>query len=181
MKFLTILLTVLACNNAPSSTTTSTEQGASSPTATVAATSDTLIPAQYADGKMVKVQKSEDAWKRELNEKEFYVLRQEGTERAFTGDLWKHHEHGTYVCAGCGLPLFSSETKFDSGTGWPSFYKPISEDCIADQTDSSHGMDRTEVECARCGGHQGHVFPDGPPPTGLRYCINSVSLDFVKQ
>lgn len=181
MKFLTILLTVLACNQAPSPNATSTEHGSANPSNPVIVASDSLVPAQYADGKLVKVQKSDEAWKQELTEKEFYVLRQEGTERAFTGDLWKHHEHGTYVCAGCGLPLFSSETKFDSGTGWPSFYKPISEDCIADQTDTSHGMDRTEVECARCGGHQGHVFPDGPPPTGLRYCINSVSLDFVKQ
>lgn len=130
---------------------------------------------------MVKINLTEDEWKSRLNDMEFYVLRKEGTERAFTGDLWDHHEKGTYVCAGCGLPLFHSDTKFDSGTGWPSFYQPIAKDCIADFEDDSHGMDRTEVECARCGGHQGHVFPDGPPPTGLRYCINSVSLNFVKQ
>lgn len=181
MKYLTILLALIACNNA-----VSTEAGSNAVVSKVEANTsialDSLIPPQYTtEGKIIKVEKTADAWKRELTEKEFYVLRQEGTERAFTGDLWDHHEHGTYVCAGCGLPLFASETKFDSGTGWPSFYKPISEDCIADKTDSSHGMDRTEVECARCGGHQGHVFPDGPPPTGLRYCINSVSLDFVKQ
>jgi peptide-methionine (R)-S-oxide reductase len=183
MKFLSILLALVACNNAPStnlteSTATTT---AAAPMEAAAVASDSLIPAQYAGGKLIKLEKSADAWKRELNEKEFYVLRQEGTERAFTGDLWDHHEHGVYVCAGCGLPLFASETKFNSGTGWPSFYQPITVDCIADQTDSTHGMDRTEVECARCGGHQGHVFTDGPPPTGLRYCINSVSLDFVKQ
>ncbi|MFN0037124.1 MAG: peptide-methionine (R)-S-oxide reductase MsrB [Saprospiraceae bacterium] len=180
MKFLTILLAIVACNNAPLPAGVSTKEG-SPTTATAIAPADSLVPPQYADGKLLKVTKPEDAWKRELTEKEFYVLRKEGTERAFTGDLYDHHEQGVYVCAGCGLPLFSSATKFESGTGWPSFFKPISEDCIADKTDSSHGMDRTEVECARCGGHQGHVFTDGPPPTGLRYCINSVSLDFVKQ
>jgi len=185
MKYLSILLVVIACNNGQLPAVVSTEAGANVSTEATTATTlalDSLIPAKYsADGKIIKVEKSPDTWKRELTEKEFYVLRQEGTERAFTGDLWDHHEKGTYICAGCGLPLFASETKFDSGTGWPSFFKPISEDCIADKTDSSHGMDRTEVECARCGGHQGHVFPDGPPPTGLRYCINAVSLDFVKQ
>lgn len=182
MKYLTILLAIVACNNAPSlpadsSVIASTKAGST----TTAIALDSLIPPQYVDGKLLKVVKTEEVWERELTEKEFYVLRREGTERAFMGDLWDHHEQGIFVCAGCGLPLFASETKFDSGTGWPSFYKPIREDCIADKTDSSHGMDRTEVECARCGGHQGHVFPDGPPPTGLRYCINSVSLDFVKQ
>lgn len=182
MKFLTLLLAIIACNNAPlpsaSTVESQTMEGAKTNTQVAV---DSLVPAQYVDGKLIKVEKNEETWKRVLTEQEFYVLRKEGTERAFTGDLWNQHERGIFVCAGCGLPLFASETKFDSGTGWPSFFKPISEDCIADQTDSSHGMDRTEVECARCGGHQGHVFTDGPPPTGLRYCINSVSLDFVKQ
>ena len=182
MKFLTILLALLACNNAPSTTANPAPNPATATaTATTPAPQDSILPAQYEGGKLVKVEKSEDAWKKELTEQEFYVLRKEGTERAFTGDLWDKHEHGIFICAGCGLPLFSSDTKFDSGTGWPSFFKPISADCIADKSDSSYGMDRTEVECARCGGHQGHVFTDGPPPTGLRYCINSVSLDFVKQ
>jgi peptide-methionine (R)-S-oxide reductase len=177
MKYLTILLAVIACNNAPQPAETT-----AAPANTVAtAVRDSIVPPQYENGKLVKVNKSEEEWKKQLNDLEFRVLRREGTERAFTGDLWDHHERGVYVCAGCGLPLFNSETKFDSGTGWPSFYKPVSEDCIADFEDNSHGMDRTEVECARCGGHQGHVFPDGPPPTGLRYCINSVSLNFVKQ
>lgn len=181
MKLLTILLAFLACNNAPQPAVEPTPGAETSSATAPAMPTDSLVPAQYANGKLIKLDKSDAAWKRELTESEFVVLRKEGTERSFTGDLWDHHEQGTYVCAGCGLPLFSSETKFDSGTGWPSFYQPITQDCIADKTDSSHGMDRTEVECARCGGHQGHVFTDGPQPTGLRYCINSVSLDFVKQ
>ncbi len=142
---------------------------------------DSIVPAQFLDGKLLLVNKTAEEWKNQLTEMEYYVLREEGTERAFSGDLWDHHEQGVYVCAGCGLPLFASNTKFDSGTGWPSFWKPVSEDCIADKSDKSHGMARMEVECARCGGHQGHVFDDGPAPTGLRYCINSVSLNFVKQ
>jgi peptide-methionine (R)-S-oxide reductase len=180
MKYLSIILAFVACNNSDIKNTAAT----TSPTAlvqTVTAPIDSLIPAEYMDGKLKAISKPDAAWKKQLSEKEYYVLRQEGTERAFSGDLWDHHEKGTYVCAGCGLPLFASETKFESGTGWPSFWKPIADDCIADKTDSSHGMDRQEVECARCGGHQGHVFADGPPPTGLRYCINSVSLNFVRE
>lgn len=181
MKYLTILLAIIACNNAPSAPAEAQASPSAAVEQTAPSATDSIVPAQYVDGKLVKIEKTAAQWKQQLSEKEFYVLRNEGTERAFTGDLWDNHAKGIYVCAGCGLPLFSSETKFDSGTGWPSFYKPISEDCIADHTDSSYGMDRTEVECARCGGHQGHVFPDGPPPTGMRYCINSVSLNFLKQ
>jgi peptide-methionine (R)-S-oxide reductase len=105
------------------------------------------------------------------------VLREEGTERPFSGEFHDHHESGTYVCAGCGLPLYESSTKFDSGTGWPSFYEAI-EGKVETEVDRSLGMVRTEVHCSRCGGHLGHVFPDGPEPTGMRHCINSVSLDF---
>jgi peptide-methionine (R)-S-oxide reductase len=125
-----------------------------------------------------EVVKSEEEWRRELTPEEFEVLRKKGTERAFTGDLLEVHEDGVYVCAACGQALFASETKFDSGTGWPSFYQPIDEDAVATETDRAWGMRRTEVLCSRCGGHLGHVFDDGPRPTGLRYCMNSVSMDF---
>ena len=124
-----------------------------------------------------EVQKSEQEWKETLTPEQFKVLRKHGTERAGTSPLDKNDEDGTYVCAGCGQPLFTSETKFNSGTGWPSFYKPI-EGAIATTTDRSLFMTRTEVHCSRCGGHLGHVFGDGPKPTGQRYCMNGVSLDF---
>ncbi|MCB1169172.1 MAG: peptide-methionine (R)-S-oxide reductase MsrB [Leptospiraceae bacterium] len=126
-----------------------------------------------------EVQKSPEQWKEILGEERYNVMRLHGTERAFTGKYNDFKGHGMYVCAACGKVLFSSETKYDSGTGWPSFYKPVSEDAIGESRDESYGMVRTEVHCPRCGGHLGHVFPDGPEPTGLRYCINSVSLKFV--
>ncbi|TGL71146.1 peptide-methionine (R)-S-oxide reductase [Leptospira kmetyi] len=133
-------------------------------------------------GKMnYEVNKSEEEWKKELTPEQYKILRQKGTEMAFTGALYKNHEKGTYVCAACGAVLFSSETKYESGSGWPSFYQPAKEGSIEEERDSSHGMVRTEVLCAKCGGHLGHVFPDGPRPTGLRYCINSASLKFKKE
>lgn len=128
---------------------------------------------------LIRIEKTEEEWKNLLDKEAFYVLRNKGTERAFTGDLWDKKESGFYICAACGLPLFDSDTKYDSGTGWPSFYKPVKKDYISEDVDYDIGYKRTEVLCARCGGHLGHVFPDGPKPTGLRYCINSVSLKFV--
>jgi peptide-methionine (R)-S-oxide reductase len=125
--------------------------------------------------------KSNEVWKKELTPAQFQVLREKGTERAFTGAYWDNHEKGVYYCAGCHQKLFDSETKFESGTGWPSFYKPSNDTAVAVVRDTSYGMIRDEVVCSNCGGHLGHVFPDGPKPTGLRYCMNSVSLSFEKE
>lgn len=128
-----------------------------------------------------KIEKSESEWKKVLTADEYNILREKGTERAYTSDLLNIKDKGTYVCAACKLPLFESGTKFKSGTGWPSFYAPISKVNVAEESDRAYGMVRTEILCARCDGHLGHVFPDGPKPTGLRYCINGASLKFEKE
>lgn len=137
-----------------------------------------VFSAGKSEKKQFEITKSKGEWKELLTPEQYYVLREHGTEYAFSSPLDKNYEPGTYHCAGCDLPLFSSETKYDSGTGWPSFWTPL-ENAIGTSEDRSFFMTRTEVHCRRCGGHLGHVFEDGPPPTGLRYCMNGVALKFV--
>jgi peptide-methionine (R)-S-oxide reductase len=128
-----------------------------------------------------KIEKTEEEWKKTLTPEQYHVLREKGTERPFTGEYADTRDDGMYRCAGCGNPLFSSDTKYESGSGWPSFYEPVAKDSVETETDRKFGMSRDEVLCAKCGGHLGHVFPDGPQPTGLRYCMNSAALKLEKE
>lgn len=139
---------------------------------------DASSPLLRKKTEIIPVTRTDEDWRQRLTPDQYRVLREKGTERAFTGAYWNHHASGTYVCAACGLELFGSDTKFDSGSGWPSYWQPLEKNHVKEISDRTLGMVRTEVECARCGGHLGHVFEDGPRPTGLRYCINSVSLGF---
>lgn len=165
-KFAIILLAI-GCSNSKSSSTEQLSINGINNT-------DTMIQND-------SIPTTEEGWKAKLSGDEYDVLRKKGTERAYTGEYDQHWDSGTYVCKGCGAALFTSATKFDAGCGWPSFYEGIDKSKIKEIVDTSHGMTRTEVTCANCGGHLGHVFNDGPNPTGLRYCINSVSLGFKKK
>ncbi|MDF1695847.1 MAG: peptide-methionine (R)-S-oxide reductase MsrB [Saprospiraceae bacterium] len=180
MRFLVVIMMVglMSCKSNSQQTTPTTDPNASE------ASTTNIEETSFVNSKgetIEKIIKTPEEWKNDLTKMEFYVLREKGTERSFTGDLLKNKKEGVYTCGACNLELFASDTKFKSGTGWPSFYEPIDKTHILEDTDYKIGYARTEVLCNRCGGHLGHVFPDGPEPTGLRYCINSVSLNFKEK
>ena len=170
--FVAVLLTACGTNSASEAQTT------------VSASSGEVTEHRHFTGlggeTLEEMRLPDSEWKKKLTDEQYYILRESGTERAFTSPLLKEKHEGTFVCAACQLPLFTSDTKFDSGTGWPSFSAPVNENNVLELKDMKYGMVRTEIRCARCDGHQGHVFSDGPKPTGLRYCINGDGLEFVE-
>ncbi|CAH1001940.1 Peptide methionine sulfoxide reductase MsrB [Neolewinella maritima] len=177
MRYLVFLsLSILLACNSTSQTTVASGDVAASPEQT---RPDYRYDPPATEGQVEPFDTTTEYWKELLTNQEFNVLREDGTERSFSSPLNEEKHAGVFACRACGLPLFSSETKFESGTGWPSFYAPINAAYVTEDSDFRYGMKRTEVSCARCGGHQGHIFPDGPQPTGLRYCINGVALNFV--
>lgn len=183
MKFIIAFFTVIlliSCQAQTQKSIGSTDEAAKNKKGNSISTDNNsqIVDARFENDMLVKIEKSNKEWKAELNTIEYNILREAGTERAFSGDLLINKERGVYTCRACHLPLFESATKFKSGTGWPSFYRPIKEAFVKEIEDNKHGWNRVEVVCARCEGHLGHVFPDGPEPTGLRYCINSYSMDF---
>ncbi len=173
-----VLAFLFSCNSRPQTTVTTSQDPADRATVEQDMPAYKYVP-PTEEGQVTPITKTEEEWRAELSGEAFNVLREDGTERSFTSPLNDEKRAGVFTCAACGLPLFDSKTKFKSGTGWPSFYEPINAAYVTEDVDNRYGMRRVEVSCARCDGHQGHVFPDGPEPTGLRYCINGVALNFV--